>query len=144
MNRLDEILTYKALAFKHGANHAPLLEAAISESADSPAFQNLTKNVCAHLSIQLVERLETALGILDMSKRQFIETAIIDALDRYDSIAAEHDIFEPYYVTDEEAKSIKASIISVTDEELAKLQEMTEQERGVFFASRFAEKKGGE
>lgn len=142
MNRLDEILTYRALAFKHGhsVTNSSIIDAAISDG-QAPS---VTKNVCAHLSLPLVDRLENALGILDMSKRAFIESAIIDALDRYDSIAAEHDIFEPYYVTDEEAKAIKASTISVTDEELAKLQEMTEQERGAFFASRLAEKKGGE
>lgn len=139
MNRLDEILTYRALAFKHGHSVSGIIDAAISDGQAPSA----TKNVCAHLSLPLVDRLENALGILDMSKRAFIESAIIDALDRYDSIATEHDIFEPYYVTDEAAKAIKASTISVTDEDLAKLQEMTEQERGAFFASRLAE-KGGE
>jgi hypothetical protein len=139
MNRLDEILTYRALAFKHG--HSVTTNSGIDAVIGEGSTQ--TKNVCAHLSLPLVDRLENALGILDMSKRAFIESAIIDALDRYDSIASEHDIFEPYYVTDEEAKAIKASTISVSDEELAKLQEMTEQERGAFFASRLAE-KGGE
>lgn len=139
MNRLDEILTYRALAFKHG--HSVTLDSGIDAAISQGSTQ--TKNVCAHLSLPLVDRLENALGILDMSKRAFIESAIIDALDRYDSISSEHDIFEPYYVTDEEAKAIKASTISVSDEELAKLQEMTEQERGAFFASRLAE-KGGE
>jgi len=98
MNRLDEILTYKALAFKHGADQSPLLDMVVAQNPDNPALQNVTKNVCAHLSIQLVDRLESALGVLDMSKRQFIETAIIDALDRFDAIAHDYDIFERYEV----------------------------------------------
>lgn len=98
MNRLDEILTYKALAFKHGADQGPLLDLVVAQNAENPALQNVTKNVCAHLSIQLVDRLESALGVLDMSKRQFIETAIIDALDRFDAIAQDYDIFERFEV----------------------------------------------
>lgn len=98
MSRLDEILTYKALAFKHGSDQSALLDLVVAQNQDNPALQNVTKNVCAHLSIQLVERLEGALGVLDMSKRQFIETAIIDALDRFDAIANDYDIFERYEV----------------------------------------------
>lgn len=142
MNRLDEILTYRALAFKHGqlVTNSGIIDAAISDG-QAPS---VTKNVCAHLSLPLVDRLETALGILDMSKRAFIESAIIDALDRYDSIAAEHDIFEPYFVTDEQAKALDASTISLTDEEFAKLQEMTEKEGYDFLMSRLSKNKGGE
>jgi hypothetical protein len=98
MNRLDEILTYKALAFKHGSDQSALMDLVVAQNQDNPALQTVTKNVCAHLSIQLVDRLEGALGVLDMSKRQFIETAIIDALDRFDTIAHEYDIFQRYEV----------------------------------------------
>lgn len=90
MNRLEEILTYKALAFKHGPSQSPLVDLVVAQNPES----NVTKNVCAHLSIHLVDRLESALGVLDMSKRQFIETAIIDALDRFDVIADQHRIFD--------------------------------------------------
>jgi hypothetical protein len=90
MNRLDEILTYRALAFKHVhlATNSSMIDAATSEGSTQ------TKNVCAHLSLPLVDRLESALGFLDMSKRAFIESAIIDALDRFDVIADQHRIFD--------------------------------------------------
>lgn len=93
MNRLDEILTYRALAFKHG--HSVTTNSGIDFAIAQGSTE--TKNVCAHLSLPLVDRLENALGVLDMSKRAFIESAIIDALERFDSIAGQYDIYEPYY-----------------------------------------------
>lgn len=98
MSKLDEILIYKSLAFKHGADGSAFLDLVISQNQDNPALQAVTKNVCAHLSVGLVERLESALGVLEMSKREFIEIAIIDALDRFDTIASQYDIFQRYEV----------------------------------------------
>lgn len=94
MNRLNEILTYKSLAFKHAADNSQLVDYIVETQPE--AVQAVTKNVCAHLPIPLVERLENSLAILNMSKREFIQAAIIDALDRFDKIADEYNIFEAY------------------------------------------------
>ena len=55
------------------------------------------KTVCAPISIELFDRLSNTLNVLDISKRSFIEAAIIEALDRADVIMAEVDIFENQY-----------------------------------------------
>jgi hypothetical protein len=110
MNKLDEILTYKSLAFKHGADTSGALDMVISQNQDNPALQAVTKNVCAHLSVGLVERLEDALSILEMSKRQFIEISIIDALDRFDSIASKYDIFAPHYVDPQDCAELEGKV----------------------------------
>jgi flavin-binding protein dodecin len=52
------------------------------------------RNVCAKLSVELVDRLDNALGVLSMSKRQFIEMAIIEALDEVDKVLQDVDAFE--------------------------------------------------
>lgn len=101
MSRLDEILIYKALAFKHGPNNSSLLDHFLDQESQPEELAKVTKNVCAHLSLPLVERMEKVLGVLDMSKREFIESAIIEALDRYDSISDQYNIFEPYLVNND-------------------------------------------
>jgi len=52
------------------------------------------KNVSAVISDELFSRLENTLAILDISKRSFIELAIINALDQADLIMSEVDVFE--------------------------------------------------
>jgi hypothetical protein len=52
------------------------------------------KTVCAPISLQLFERLSTTLDMLDISKRTFIEYAIIAALDQADVVMDQVDIFE--------------------------------------------------
>jgi hypothetical protein len=62
------------------------------------------RNVCAKLSVQLVERLDNALGILDISKRQFIELALVEALDKVDKVLEDVDAFEYCEKPEQEAK----------------------------------------
>lgn len=52
------------------------------------------KTVCAPICIELFDRLTNTLNLLDISKRSFIEAALIEALDRADAIMAQVDIFE--------------------------------------------------
>ena len=44
------------------------------------------KNVCAKLSVQLSDRIDEVCDLLGVSKRKFIETALVDALARADGI----------------------------------------------------------
>lgn len=52
------------------------------------------RNVCAKLSVDLVERLDKTLDILEISKREFIEMALIEALSRVDQELLDIDAFE--------------------------------------------------
>ena len=52
------------------------------------------KTVCAPLSIPLFDRLSNTLSILEISKRSFIEAAIVEALNKADEIIKQVDVFE--------------------------------------------------
>lgn len=83
---LEQKLTYKALGF--------ILDDSgsfIDQALENKVFarDHHFKNVCAMISQPLTERLENTLGLLHMSKREFLEAAIIEALDKADLIMEE-------------------------------------------------------
>jgi hypothetical protein len=84
---LERKLTYKALGFLH--NMDSLVERALENPSQELQEKLKIKNVCAAINGDLVERLENTLGILKMSKREFLESAIIDALDKADAVMDE-------------------------------------------------------
>ena len=94
--KFDQLLMYRALRFKahldHQAYNGPHQDKIMAELAEKHPDE--LKNVCAAISVPLFDRLTETLGILDMSKRQFIESALIDALDKADRILKEVDIWE--------------------------------------------------
>lgn len=49
------------------------------------------KNVCAKLPAPISNRIDATSKALGMSKRLFIETAILNALDEFEAILDEHD-----------------------------------------------------
>lgn len=99
LTNLEEIMTYKCLAFKHRTSAQ--LGQLIDSVADDESSKLQVKNVCAKLSIELVERLDNTCRLIDMSKREFIEIAIVEALDTFDKLAGDFDIFAPYEVNQE-------------------------------------------
>lgn len=99
MNRLDEILISRALAFKHNPVEQKIIDAAI----DDGSLPIQTKNICAHLPLPLVDRFENALSVLQMSKREFITEALIDSLNRYDSIMDQYKVMDKHLQGEEEA-----------------------------------------
>ena len=90
MSDFNEFMHYRVLAFKYSLRNDELSDKIINEAGD----QIPLRNVCAKLSVELVDRLDNALGVLSMSKRQFIEMAIIEALDEVDKVLQEVDAFE--------------------------------------------------
>lgn len=113
--KFDQYIQYRALNMKahiegdafNGEHTDKLLDKEVAKG--SPHF----KTVCAPISIELFERLDHTLNMLDISKRTFIQAAIIEALDRADVIMAEVDIFENQHppaevveATDRQAKGL--------------------------------------
>lgn len=90
MNKFEEFLTYKCLNYKL---HTPtlLLDHAIESGGIEADFP--TQNVCAKLSVDLVVELNNVCDVLGVSKRSFIESALTNALEKFDEVAARHDIF---------------------------------------------------
>lgn len=88
-------LTHRALNYKFSFAHVnPAVTDRIIETASEEDKSKQFKNVCAFISISLADRLESTLSILGMSKRDFLEMAIIEALDVADEVMDEVDIDE--------------------------------------------------
>lgn len=107
MNQLTELLMYKALSFKQSSQDCSdtILDHLTSkghEAADNMEQKLELKNVCAKVSPQLADRLDNTCSILSLSKRRFIEAAIIHALDEADRISKEVNMFE--HIEQQEAK----------------------------------------
>lgn len=112
MSHFDQFIKYRALRFKFDSlgsstlgDVESLMEAgSLLKTDDGQTVRSTTleeqfpqlriKNVCAKLSGDLVDRLDNSLGILGMSKRDFIEMALIEALDRVDQELHDIDAFE--------------------------------------------------
>lgn len=67
-----------------------LIDMVIDQNPDIPEL----KNVCAKLHINLVNRLDDVVNHLGMSKREFIEIALIEAMDKAESILSEVEPFQ--------------------------------------------------
>jgi hypothetical protein len=81
-NEFDEYVTYRALGRKYD-DSGLILDKMLDET---PHDNKDIKNVCAKLCTPLVDRLESVTGFLDISKREFIELALIEAIQRSEKI----------------------------------------------------------
>jgi hypothetical protein len=76
----DEVIQLQVLKLKaltHGAGNGRLIDAVI-EQGNAPELRQM----CAKVHPSLYSRLETVTDLLDMSKREFIEAAVSDAVSR--------------------------------------------------------------
>jgi len=90
MNQLTELLMYKTLHVKQSfQGNDFLLEHLMAQNPEEAEKSLQLKNVCAKISTQLADRLDGLCGLLDISKRRFIEAAIINALDEAQRVTAE-------------------------------------------------------
>jgi hypothetical protein len=91
----DQTIQFRALRFKAHVEGSAYNSSHMEKIFASEAERNdYFKTVCAPIALPLFERLNSTLDTLDISKRQFIELALIEALDRADVIIREVDIFE--------------------------------------------------
>lgn len=91
----NQTLQYRALRTKaHIEGEAFNAQATEKVLEDAMKKSDEFKTVCAPISIPLFDRLNDALNLLDISKRAFIEMALIHALDEVDKVVAEVDVFE--------------------------------------------------
>lgn len=112
MSYFDQFIKYRALKFKFesmGSFSISEIERMVENGSilhsddDGKTVRPSTleealpiplRNVCAKLSVELVDRLDNTLSVLDISKREFIEMALIEALNQVDIQLAEVDAFE--------------------------------------------------
>lgn len=81
-------IQYHALHIMYGMNGSKMAESML---AADPALAEKIKmrNVCALIPNALFDRLESTCGLLDISKREFIQSAIQEALDLADKVMDE-------------------------------------------------------
>ena len=89
--QFDQYIQYKALEFKFQGQNVPenITETLIQDSEKLPV-----KNVCAKLHVDLSNLLDQTILNLNMSKRKFIELALIDAIEKAENIMGDVDMTE--------------------------------------------------
>ena len=76
----DEVIQLQVLKLKatQQGRNGPLLDHLIEQAGETPELRQM----CAKVSSVMYAELEQVVGLLDMSKREFIEAAVGDALAR--------------------------------------------------------------
>lgn len=108
--KTDEILTLKALQLKStisGRGNSDLVDHVIASNPDD--IKKSLRNICAFISPELFERVETVCTNLEMPKRQIVEMALIDFIDKVDLIMDKVDPFESV-VTDESGRPVMSPV----------------------------------
>lgn len=82
----DDLIRYKSLHLKYTSSNSGLTELLLDAPNAEAQIPVPMKNVCALLSQQLFDRLSETCALLDISKRTFIEKALIEALNKADAI----------------------------------------------------------
>lgn len=99
----NQFIQFKALAFKFGDDRV------VDLILDEDIEQKLpVKNVCAKMHVDLCNRLDDTVSLLQISKRKFIEMAIIDALNKSDLILEETGVTD--YLEELEKRQAKGGV----------------------------------
>lgn len=82
----NALVTEKSLRIYNGYDTAEFLTKASEELA--------LKNVCARVHPELAERIDQIVGLLEISKRRFLEAAFIEAVEQAERIMREEGVFD--------------------------------------------------
>jgi Tfp pilus assembly pilus retraction ATPase PilT len=107
--KTDEILTLKALQLKstlHNQNGSDLVDRLI-EGAPEEVKKSL-RNICAFISPELFEKVEIVCNNLEMSKRQVVEMALLDFMQKVDSIMDKVGPFDDL-ITDDKGQPVSST-----------------------------------
>lgn len=91
MSDFKQFIQYRALDFKFSQQNIDLTEAVLASGTDSPIP---LRNVCAKMTIELSDRIDSTAACLGISKRVFIERALIEAMDQVDAMLVEVGAFD--------------------------------------------------
>ena len=94
MNSIDT-LTLKALELKrsiYGSTNGHMLDHLLE--ANPKSRDESMRNICAFIHKDLFASVEELCTNLDLSKREFVEMAIIDLIAKAKEIMTRHDVFE--------------------------------------------------
>lgn len=95
MNTIDT-LTLKALQLKqsiHGGSlSSDLVDVFLEKNPEE--MKSEMRNICAFIHKNLFSSVETVCTNLELSKRQVVEMALIDFIEKANEVMARHDVFE--------------------------------------------------
>lgn len=89
-SRLNSLITEKSLRIINGADTFGLIDPVGTD----PAYQDQLKNVCAKVSVQLSDEIDQIAGLLHISKRVFIEAALIQAVEQANEIMTSEGVWD--------------------------------------------------
>lgn len=89
---LDELLQLQALRAKAGYDNRLLTDRVIEGTPDGT---HGIRQMCAKVSVQLHEEVDSICAFLDLSKRAFIEAAVIEACNRAQEVIERTGINDP-------------------------------------------------
>lgn len=75
---LDDLLQLQALRVKAGYDNPALIDRVIDGAPETPEIRQL----CAKVSAHLYAEVDSLCTLLDLSKRRFVEAAVVEAVNR--------------------------------------------------------------
>lgn len=90
MSDFQQFIQYRALARKFELQNIDLTEAVLGSDQEPVPL----RNVCAKLTVELAERVDNTAAVLGITKRLFIERALIEAMDQADAMLTELGVFD--------------------------------------------------
>lgn len=88
-------LTLKALLLKQSIEGTgPISDHMLDKAIEANPDQKELRNICAFISTDLFAKVEQTCSNLSLSKRQLIEMALIDIIEKADEIMNSHNVFE--------------------------------------------------
>lgn len=92
--KLDEVLQLQVLKLKASQAGQGLGGHLVDRLIEQGEGKVEVRNMCAKVSPQLYASLENVCGLLDMSKRQFIEAAVADAVEKAEDMLERSGAFQ--------------------------------------------------
>ena len=95
--KLESLVLRKTLEFISVHTGETIFEAIASGSIQliqPEREEELIKNVCAKVPVQLSDEIDKVCGLLHVSKREFIQSALVDAVNQANNIMHQEGLFE--------------------------------------------------
>lgn len=87
---LDDVLQLQVLKLKASRSGQPFSGSLMDRLIDQSEAKIEVRNMCAKVSPQLYQSLEDVCVLLDMTKRQFIEAAVSEAIGKAHELVERH------------------------------------------------------
>jgi len=92
--KLDQYAAMRAMQTAHNMTNQPILDAMLNDSDNGPKIREevLTKRIQFDTNPQLFAKLESVCSLLECSKREFLEMAVRESIERAEETFGE--VFE--------------------------------------------------